>query len=71
MGKENIERQERWKGTSSDVTKGSDDKVPKFLDQIEISDPEKAKAGQRVRFIYDAKEGNGLFYWLEEKYWNE
>ena len=27
------------KGTSSDVTEGSDDKVPKFLDQIEISDP--------------------------------
>ena len=24
------------KGTSSDVTEGSDDKVPKFLDQIEI-----------------------------------
>ena len=58
-------------GISSDVTEGSDDKVPKFLDQIEISDPEKAKAGQRVRFMYDAKEGNGLFCWLEEKYWNE
>ena len=26
------------KGTSSDVTEGSDDKVPKFLDQIEISE---------------------------------
>ena len=25
-------------GTSSDVTEGSDDKVPKFLDQIEISE---------------------------------
>ena len=54
-------------GTSSDVTEGSDDKVPKFLDQIEISDPEKAKAGQKVRFVYDAKESNGLFYWLEGK----
>ena len=55
------------KGTSSDVTEGSDDRVPKFLDHIEISDPEKAKAGQKVRFVYDAKESNGLFYWLEGK----
>ena len=53
--------------TNSDVTEGSDDKVPKFLDQIEISDPEKTKAGQRVRFVYDAKESSGLFYWLQGK----
>ena len=42
------------KGTSSNVTEGADDKVPKFLDQIEISDPKEAKAGQTVRFVYDA-----------------
>ena len=55
------------RGTSSDMTEGTDDKVLKFLDQIEISDPEKAKAGQRIRFVYDAKESNGLFYWMEGK----
>ena len=55
------------KGTSSDVTEGSDDKVPKFLDQTEISDPKEAKAGETVRFMYDAQENNGLFYWLEGK----
>ena len=55
------------KGTSSDVTEGSDAKVPKFLDQIEISDSKAAKAGETVRFLYDAKENDGLFYWLEGK----
>ena len=55
------------KGTSSDVKEGSDDIVPKFLDRIEISDPKEAKAGQKFRFVYDAKESSGLFYWLKGK----
>ena len=58
-------------GTISDMAEGGDDKVPKFLDQIERSDPEKAKTGQKVRFVYDAKESNGLFYWMEGKILNE
>ena len=34
-------------GTSSDVTEGSDNNVPKLLDHIEISDPKAAKAGEK------------------------
>ena len=44
------------KGFSSDVTEGTDEKVSKFLDQIEISDLKEAKAGQTVRFMHDAQE---------------
>ena len=54
-------------GTSSNVTEGSDIKVPKLLDFIEVSDPKAAKAGEIVRFMHDAKENDGLFYWLEGK----
>ena len=54
-------------GTSSDVTEGSDIKVPKLLDYIEISDPKAAKTAEVVRFMHDAKENDGLFYWLEGK----
>ena len=54
-------------GTSSDATEGSDIKVSKLLDFIEVSDPKVAKAGEIVRFMHDAKEDEGLFYWLEGK----
>ena len=39
-------------------------KVSKPLDFIETSDPKVAKAGDVVRFMHDAKEDEGLFYWL-------
>ena len=54
-------------GSSSDGTEGSDIKVHKLLDFIEVSDPNVAKAGEIVRFMHDAKENDGLFYWLEGK----
>ena len=40
-------------------------KVSKPLDFIEVSDPKVAKAGDIVRIMHDAKEEEGLFYWLE------
>ena len=49
-------------GTSTDATEGSDIKVSKLLDFIEVSDPKVAKAGEIVRFMHDAKEDKGLFY---------
>ena len=51
MDKEAVRGRRGGKGTSSDVTEGSDDKVPKFLDQIEISDPKEAKAGETVFLV--------------------
>ena len=50
-----------------DVTEDSDIKVPKLLEYIEITDPKAAKTGETVRFMHDAKEKDGLFYWLEGK----
>ena len=32
-----------------------------------MTDPKAAKTGEIVRFMHDAKENDGLFYWLEGK----
>ena len=45
----------------------NESKVSKQLDFIEVSDPKVAKTGEIVRFMHDAKEDEGLFYWLEGK----
>ena len=51
-------------GTVTDAPEGSDIKASKLLEFIEASDPKVAKAGEIVQFMHDAKEDEGLFYWL-------
>ena len=52
-------------GTINDVTEDSDIYAPKLFEYI--TDPKAAKTGEIVRFKHDAKEKDGLFYWLEGK----
>ena len=55
-------------GTISDMTEGADDKVPKFLDQIERSDPEKVETGQKLDSFMMQKKAMDYSIGWKEKY---
>ena len=58
-------------GTISDMTEGADDKVPKFLDQIERSDPEKLKLDKKLDSFMMQKKAMDYSIGWKEKYYNE